>query len=1322
MRAGRPVESASRGAIFLCSVGLALALGGAARAADLRFGDPASVPPPPAGSVGFPDRSPDLDALPGFRSPPPGYGIVPFYWWLGDPLTKERLAWQLDRMEGMGVSGYQINYAHSDRGGRSYGLTYPSEPAIFSAAWWDLTGWFMGEAGKQGAGISLSDYTLGFGQGYTVDELLRDHPEVRGQVLRMGRDGRVAPETVEWSLNPMHPMSGTWYAERFFGQFETRFPGEGGKGLNFFFSDELGFGVAGRLWSQGFAEEFRKRKGYDITPELPALFKDAGPRTPKVRLDYNDVLVALSEEGFFKPVFDWHQRRGMIMGCDHGGRGRNVGEFGDYFRTQRWNQGPGADQPHLGKDLIKAKVAASIAHLYGRPRVWLEGFYGSGWGTTSAGLVDATFANYAMGFNLLGLHGMYYSTHGGWWEWAPPDNTFRMPYWPHLRGFMDCQQRLAYLLSQGHHRCDVAILYPVAPVEADLGGKEAVAAAFDTARAIHAKGIDFDFMDFESLDRAAIAGPELHVSGEIYRVLILPGMRAIRHSTLAKAAAFRRAGGVVLAVGALPEASDRVGRDDPGVAALVKELFPGGATVDAAAAIPVRDYEGPGIALHRRIGPRDVYAVYGAPRGAPCRFRATGRVELWDPWTGGVSPLSVTGQDATHTRLELPLSESEMQLIVFAPGAPESAPRRTATAVESIALDALWEFEVRPMLDNRFGDFHWPPTAATVGAEARRMKYADETASDPGWEKPALDDTAWRTVTCGFGPRFWKLGPLPDGAEADAALAALRDIDPAVPVPVGGRAYHWQPYEFSWRLGIENDCGHQGYHGLKIQVGDDFIGIGDVAHGHPACKRVAGKNGTRTYLWTSVHAPVAGETPLSRGGLAPAAAWLDGAPVETSAPTVRLKAGANALLLRYDKPGRGHLVFGVPSAGGGESPDAAAFTAAANWIWWPGDREGVARRYFHRAVRLDAAPESARLRVTCDNGYTLFVNGREAGRGTSWSRVQEYDVAKLLRAGANAIAIEARNEGGDGALIAELSPGTGDDGTRLGTDASWMSAPKAPAGWPASGFDDAAWTPARVIGPFAGSLWATHPQGPPRLEAPVPAAAPDGAVPWNVALASRWHGDAGILPFDTRPQAASPAGWYRFLAPPGLRAMELPTRCALRVWVDGREQTVEAASGLARVRVAAPPARSAVVAIRVAQERGAYGGAAFDGYVRLDCGPGGIEAGDWSKCGVLETYSGGAWYRRTVTLTAQQAARDATLDLGRVAASAEVIVNGESAGVRVSPPWRFDLAGRLKPGANRIEILVCNTLANHYVTIPTHYRGSTESGLLGPTRLELAAP
>jgi hypothetical protein len=171
-------------ALVGCSFVIALSTARDGRSGDPWWSDPASVPAPPSGAVGFPDRSPNLDVLPGFRSPPPGYGEVAFYWWLGDPLTKERLAWQLEQLSGKGVMGLQINYAHSDQGGRSYGLTFPSDPPLFSDAWWKLVGWFMQEAKQRGMAVSLSDYTLGIGQGWKVDELLRERPDLTGSVLQ----------------------------------------------------------------------------------------------------------------------------------------------------------------------------------------------------------------------------------------------------------------------------------------------------------------------------------------------------------------------------------------------------------------------------------------------------------------------------------------------------------------------------------------------------------------------------------------------------------------------------------------------------------------------------------------------------------------------------------------------------------------------------------------------------------------------------------------------------------------------------------------------------------------------------------------------------------------------------------------------------------------------------------------------------------------------------------------------------------------------------------------------------------------------------------
>jgi beta-galactosidase/beta-glucuronidase len=112
-----------------------------------------------------------------------------------------------------------------------------------------------------------------------------------------------------------------------------------------------------------------------------------------------------------------------------------------------------------------------------------------------------------------------------------------------------------------------------------------------------------------------------------------------------------------------------------------------------------------------------------------------------------------------------------------------------------------------------------------------------------------------------------------------------------------------------------------------------------------------------------------------------------------------------------------------------------------------------------------------------------------------------------------------------------------------------------------------------------------------------------------------------------------------------------------------------------------------------------------------------MNLGDWSKVGVLHNYSGGVKYSKTITLTAEQARQVTTLDLGQVIATAEVSINGKHVGVRVAPPWQFDLSDRLKAGENTIEVTVFNTLSNHYQTIHNLYRGEPTSGLLGPVQL-----
>jgi len=1200
---------------------------------------------------GFPDRSPNLDVLPGFKTPPKGYGEVSFFWWIGDTLTHDRLIWEMDQLKGKGITGLQVNYCHTDKGGTSNSLTYKSQPALFSPKWWELFGWFLKEAKKRDMSVSLSDYTLGkAGQGWFVDEMLKEnqnygsnlearlfdvkdnanfktnisedvltataYPNVNGTLSSSGLidlksyiinkelvwktppgDWKIIVvnrKTVKTSFDPMNPLSGRKVIEKFYQRFEDNCPGESGKGLNFFFSDELQFGIKGFLWNNQFANEFNKRKGYNILPELPNLFADISPRSYKIRMDYNDVMVSLSEEGFFKPVYEWHTKRGMIFGCDHGGRGREVNEFGDYFRTQRWMSGPGCDQPRLLRDIVKNKVASSIAHLYERPRTWLEGFHSSEWGTSSEEVADATFANFAMGHNLLSLHGLYYTTHGSWWEWAAPDNHFRQPYWADMGKFMKCSERLSYVLSQGHHRCDVAMIYPVAPVEANLKGTVSVNTAFDVARDLYPAGIDFDFMDFESLDRCQIRDKELNVSGEKYKVLVLPAMSAVRYSNIGKALDFFRSGGIVIAVGALPEASDRIGGNDQKLQAMINEMFgitsadeqdttktytrksaSGGTGIFIHNPLEVKNVVASLIQpdfkvlsgnqnsniLHRKLGNRDLYYVYGLPKGTECFFRCTGKAELWNPWTGDISPLKVSAVTETGTMITLPLEKNEPQLIVFNPGKPEiETATSTNQKIEELVIDKNWEFELKPTLDNKFGDYRLPAFDGKLGVEVWKMKFTPETGAISDWQKSEFDDSKWADASVSFGQQFWKLGPFSadvDLSGLEANLQTIKLVDARQPVELNGKKYFWQPYEFSWRWGLKDDAGHQGYHGLKGEINNELFTFGTINRPSklmPVYPLVAEPEGTVYYLWSAVMCPAQQQVEIKKGGLLPVSVWVNQKPLESEKKNVELQSGANPVLLKY---------------------------------------KGVGRAYF---VLEQKASDK-------------------------------------------------------------------------------------------------------------------------KFEKPV-------------SLATDWYLNPAVLPFNCHPQKKGQFGWYRFDAPPGTQSMIIPAVSKPEVWVSGEKVRCQAGK-LQTVRLADPSLpiwkidfprgkkASAVVAVRLEQAAGLFGGAAIPEPIVFECGKGMIRLGDLSENNSLKTYSGGMWYRKTITISSTQAkSNEICLNLGKVVASAEVLVNGISLGSKTTSPWKFDLSGKLQEGENRIEILVYNTLGNHYLTTPSQYVGRINSGLIGPVTLE----
>ena len=94
------------------------------------------------------------------------------------------------------------------------------------------------------------------------------------------------------------------------------------------------------------------------------------------------------------------------------------------------------------------------------------------------------------------------------------------------------------------------------------------------------------------------------------------------------------------------------------------------------------------------------------------------------------------------------------------------------------------------------------------------------------------------------------------------------------------------------------------------------------------------------------------------------------------------------------------------------------------------------------------------------------------------------------------------------------------------------------------------------------------------------------------------------------------------------------------------------------------------------------------------------------------------------------------LDLGRVRNVAEVTLNGRRLGICWTAPWRLEVTGVLRPGANHLVIEVTNLWANRMIgdgrlppekricrcSLPPLNGPLLESGLLGPVRLVDARP
>lgn len=254
-------------------------------------------------------------------------------------------------------------------------------------------------------------------------------------------------------------------------------------------------------WSKNFADEFQKRRGYDLLPWLPVMVGiplESAERSEQVLHDVRQTIDELKNEVFFKTVRDCAHQYGVQLSAESVAPtmmsdGMSHYRYADIPMGEYWLHSPTHDKPNDMMDAI------SGGHVYGKQLIQAEGF------TELRGVWDETLAmikplldrNFALGMNRLFFH---VNTHNPWLDRKPGmtldgiglffqrDQT----WFPEAKALVDYIARCQSLLQKGHPVIDIAVYtgedYPrraftpdrLVPMLPGLFGAERVAS--ETAR------------------------------------------------------------------------------------------------------------------------------------------------------------------------------------------------------------------------------------------------------------------------------------------------------------------------------------------------------------------------------------------------------------------------------------------------------------------------------------------------------------------------------------------------------------------------------------------------------------------------------------------------------------------------------------------------------------------------------------------------------------------------------------------------------------------------------------------------------------------------
>jgi hypothetical protein len=596
-----------------------------------------------------------------------------------------------------------------------------------------------------------------------------------------------SPEATGLEVDKLDPVAVKAYFTNYLDQYKDATGGlMGGAGLAYMVTDSWEAGA--QNWTKNLPQEFRKRRGYSMTPYLPVLtgaVVRSAEASDAFLWDFRKTLQDMVAEYHYDALTGILEQYGMRRYSESHESGRAI--IADGMDVKRkaaipmsaiWTPNPFINQNDQTGHTIDIRESASVAHVWGQNLVAAEsltalGFPTGAWSYSPESLKPTADLALASGLSRFVIHtsvhqpvddkvpglglgpfGQWFTRHETWAEQA--------------KAWVAYLSRSSYMLQQGRAVADVAYYY---------GEDNNVTNLFGKKPPVIPEGYNYDFVNATALrDELSVKDGRLVTpSGMSYRVLVLDAnARSMSLPVLRKLARLVRAGATVAGVKAerTPSLSDDRAEFD----ALVKEVWGSNhATVSAGEPLervlearniaPDYSYSKPQagtqtLFVHRSLPDGEVYWVDNRNdrvEEIEASFRVTGRApELWHPETGEIEPAGYRSADG-RTSLTLRLDPSEAVFVVFRK--PASAPsltlpRRTETSVGT--LDGPW--------DVSFQTGRGAPAKVTL---AKLASWSE--SADPGVKYFSGTGTYVRTVDA---PAAWFRG----GARVWLDLGGVKNL------------------------------------------------------------------------------------------------------------------------------------------------------------------------------------------------------------------------------------------------------------------------------------------------------------------------------------------------------------------------------------------------------------------------------------------------------------------------------------------------------------------------------------------------------------------